>query len=109
MGFEVKPTDVFIKRLKPLLRKHTSLKVDLSDLAEELAETPRIGDSLGKNCYKVRLAIRSKSSGKSGGARIITLVQVQNERVLLLTIYDKSEREDLRHGELKELLDILEE
>lgn len=108
MSFEVKTTNLFIKRLKPLLRKYASLSMDLNALAVELADTPRIGDSLGKNCYKVRMAVRSKSFGKSGGARIITLVQVQNGRVLLLTIYDKSEREDLRPNELQELLSSLE-
>ena len=67
-----------------------------------------MGSSLGQNCYKVRLAICSKGAGKSDGARVITLVQVQNEQVLLLTIYDKADRADLRPGELQELLQLLE-
>ena len=40
---------------------------------------------------------------------MITLVRIQNEQVLLLTIYDKSEKADLRPGELQELLKLPEE
>ena len=108
MSYRVEATELFVKRLKPLLKKYPSLAADLSSLNQQLAEHPRQGDALGQNCFKVRLAIRSKNAGKSGGARIITLVQVVDEQVLLLTIYDKGERADLRPGELEELLKLLE-
>ena len=108
MSYRVEATDLFIKRLKPLLKKYPSLLTDLKSLNQQLAETPRQGDGLGHGCYKVRLAIRSKNTGKSDGARIITLVQVVDEQVLLLTIYDKSERDNLQPGELEVLLKMLE-
>ena len=97
-----------MKRLKPLLKKYSSLISDLTALNQKLAESPRQGDGLGQNCYKVRLAIRSKNTGKSGGARVITLVQIVDEQVLLLTIYDKADRADLRPDELDELLKMLD-
>lgn len=62
------------------------------------------GASLGSNCYKVRLAIRSKAKGKSGGARVITHLHIVQTTVILLTIYDKAEKEDLTPNELDELL-----
>ena len=108
MSYKVEATDLFVKRLKPLLKKYPSLLTDLKSLNQQLAEFPRQGDGLGHSCYKVRLAIRSKNTGKSGGARVITLVQVIDEQVLLLTIYDKAERESLHPGELEELLKLLE-
>jgi len=108
MSYRVEATEMFVKRLKPLLKKYPSLTVDLNSLNQQLTDSPRQGDALGHYCYKVRLAIRSKNTGKSGGARIITLVQVINEQVLLLTIYDKSERDNLRPGELEESLKLLE-
>jgi hypothetical protein len=52
----------------------------------------------------VRLRIKSKNTGKSGGGRIITCVKIIDETVHFLTIYDKSEKEDLDKGELDELL-----
>jgi hypothetical protein len=50
------------------------------------------------------LAIASKGKGRSGGARVITYIQVIAQEVYLLTIYDKSEKEDLNPKELKEFL-----
>ncbi|MDX1919215.1 MAG: hypothetical protein SFU25_00605 [Candidatus Caenarcaniphilales bacterium] len=38
----------------------------------DLEKVPNLGTFLGNNCYKIRLSIKSKSKGKSGGARVIT-------------------------------------
>lgn len=57
-----------------------------------------------KNCFKIRLAITSKGKGKSGGARIITHVQVAANSVFLLSIYDKSERENLTDTKIEALV-----
>ncbi|MHB8853697.1 MAG: type II toxin-antitoxin system RelE/ParE family toxin [Ignavibacteriaceae bacterium] len=57
--------------------------------------------------YKVRLAINSKGKGKSGGARIIFHIQYIDNTVFLLTVYDKSEQEDLSDKELKYLLSFI--
>lgn len=65
-----------------------------------------LGAPLGQDCYKIRLAIKSK--GKSGGARISTYVVTENEEVILLTIYDKQVKDDISEKELKELLADLE-
>jgi len=42
--------------------------------------------------------------GKSGGARVITNFVVTDSTVYLLSIYDKSEKENLTDKELSELL-----
>ncbi len=54
----------------------------------------------------MRLAIASK--GKRGGARVITHLYIATETVYLLTIYDKGDKADLKHSELKEMIQILE-
>ena len=59
---------------KRLSKKYPSLNADVAGLLDQLRIAPQIGESLGQNCYKVRLAITSKGQGKSGGARVITLV-----------------------------------
>jgi mRNA-degrading endonuclease RelE of RelBE toxin-antitoxin system len=51
-----------------------------------------------------RMAIASKGKGKRGGARVITYVYVLTETIYLLTIYDKSEKADVRENELKEMI-----
>lgn len=94
--------------LKALAKKHRSLKKDLTAVIEQLEQDPTTGTELGNNCYKIRLAITSKVKGKSGGARIITHVRVTNTTVYLLSIYDKSEMENIADNTIKERLKKLE-
>ncbi|MGA9650395.1 type II toxin-antitoxin system RelE/ParE family toxin [Pedobacter sp.] len=53
---------------------------------------------------QIRIAIASKGKGKSGGARIITNFIVTDSTVYLLSIYDKSEKDNISDKELIELL-----
>ena len=66
-----------------------------------------MGTSIGNGCYKIRLSVASKGGGKSGGSRVITHVQLTNERIYLLSIYDKSEKDTLTDKEIKGLLSML--
>jgi mRNA-degrading endonuclease RelE of RelBE toxin-antitoxin system len=106
--YNVRPARSFERDAKSLLKKYTSLRQELAALGELLQENPTIGTSLGQDCYKIRLAIKSKGKGKSGGARVITYVIADNEEVILLSIYDKQVKADLTEKELKDLLDELE-
>jgi len=74
MSFNVKTLSVFERQARRLIRKYPSLKNELRTLIDELKEVPEKGTTIGHGCYKVRLAIASKGKGKSGGARIITLL-----------------------------------
>ena len=74
-----------------------------------MEENPIQGTSLGRNCYKIRLSIASKGKGKSGGARIITNIVIADETVYLLSIYDKSDKENLTDKELIELLEFVQD
>jgi len=48
-----------------------------------------------------------KKQRESGGARVITYVAITENAVFLLSIYDKSEQEDISDKELLRLLDII--
>lgn len=72
MSFDVVPIPEFVKELKGLAKKYRSLRSELAELGNELAEHPNMGTAIGSDCYKIRLAIKSKGGGKSGGARVIT-------------------------------------
>ena len=109
MSYEVIATEPFERKLKKLSKKYKSLKTDLLAVVEELAENPRRGIPLGKECYKVRVAITSKGKGKSGGARLITYVRILKETVFLLDLYDKSEQSSISDKELKLLIALLAE
>ncbi len=104
MNFKVKTIVVFERNAKRLIKKYPSRKVELLTLIHLLTQNPVQGTSLGNNCYKIRLAIASKGKGKSGSARIITHIVISEITVYLLTIYDKSEKEDVSINELKKLL-----
>ncbi len=104
MNFKIEALPEFIRELKRLAKKYSSLKVEIQSLVESLSKDPFQGTSLGGGTYKIRLSINSKGKGKSGGARIITNVVVVNEIAYLLSIYDKSEKENLTDKELKFLL-----
>ncbi len=75
MKVTVRITQNFKTAAKPLLKKYYSLQKDLLKLEKELEQTPRLGISLGQDTYKIRLKITSKGKGKSGGARVISLVE----------------------------------
>ena len=103
-SYNVKSIAVFERQAKRLSKKHASLKSDLARLIAELKENPVQGTPIGNRCYKIRLAISSKGKGKSGGARVIANIVISEENVYLLSIYDKSEKENLTDLELQELL-----
>jgi mRNA-degrading endonuclease RelE of RelBE toxin-antitoxin system len=104
MSFRVKTITVFDRQAKRLIKKFPSLKKELQTLIHELADEPTKGTSISHNCYKIRMAIASKGKGKSGGARVITHILFKNNTAYLLSIYDKSDIENLSDKEVIELL-----
>ncbi|MEI7582945.1 hypothetical protein [Runella sp.] len=108
MSFEIKVTPDFQRRAKRLVKKYASLKSEVESLVGQLRENPTLGVSLGANAYKIRLSVKSKGGGKSGGIRIISVVVFLNNRVYLADIYDKSEQSTLTDKELKRLIEEIE-
>ena len=104
MSYSVKTIEVFERQAKRLIKKYVSLKSALANLISDLKQNPVQGDAIGNSCYKIRVAIASKGKGKSGGARVIANIVVIEKVVYLLSIYDKSEKENLSDNELGELL-----
>jgi hypothetical protein len=97
----------FVKKLKDFAKKYPSIKKDFEKLLAQLQQYPRSGTPLGKDCFKIRLAIKSKAKGKSGGMRIITCVKIEGNSIYFLTIYDKSEQNNISDKDLKVLVDYL--
>jgi len=107
MSYNIIATSEFLKEAKKLGKKYRSLKEDLAVLIEELQQNPTLGTALADNCYKIRLAIKSKGKGKSGGARVITHLFIENETIYLLSLYDKSEQNSISDKEIKDLLKLI--
>jgi mRNA-degrading endonuclease RelE of RelBE toxin-antitoxin system len=87
MNFEVIPSKKFKKEAKRLIKKYASLKSELNELAEILSQNPETGKPLGNNVFKIRLAIKAKGKGKSGGSRVITYIVNEHREVYLPTYY----------------------
>lgn len=104
MSYKIELTDNFKKEAKKLIKKYASLRSEIVELGKELTENPTFGTPLGKDVYKIRLAIVSKNKGKSGGARVISYVKIINETVFLLSIYNKGEKDTISDSEIEELL-----
>jgi mRNA-degrading endonuclease RelE of RelBE toxin-antitoxin system len=108
---EVKATKFFLKQLKQFYKKYPSIKGDLSLLNKTLTQNPKTGTPLGNNAFKIRIAIKSKAKGKSGGARVISYVEtevigiVENTTVNLITIYEKSEVSSISKEEILALIE----
>jgi mRNA-degrading endonuclease RelE of RelBE toxin-antitoxin system len=110
MNCKIVLTDEFRRQAKKLAKKHRSLGKDLQGLFDSLIVDPYQGDKIGESTYKVRLAIKSKGKGKSGGARVITYLdieiidEVQDIAVNILTIYDKSQAESISSEFVKSMI-----
>ncbi len=104
MSFNIIASRNFENELKKLSKKYPSIKIDLKELVDSLLSNPFQGDSLGKDCYKVRMKISSKGQGKSGGSRVITCIKVINNHINLLSIYDKSSQSAISESFLIQLL-----
>lgn len=73
-----------------------------------------------ENLYKIRLVVKSKGRGKSGGMRAITYIweiaieliedAANNETVIFLaSIYDKSEEENISPKDIEKLINEIED
>ena len=108
MTYQIRSTPMFDRQFKALYKKYPSLKSDVAKLFVEIQNNPKIGTLLFDDVYKVRMSITSKNKGKSGGARVIYFnmfaKKTDNNSIIALSIYDKSEHESITD---KQILDAL--
>lgn len=98
----------FDKNIKKICKKYRSLHTDLARLIQELQDNPYLGTDLGGRVRKIRLAITTKGKGKRGGARVLTdteaVISLEEGRIVLLTIYDKTDIETLSDATITALV-----
>ncbi len=98
-------TDEFKRCAKPLAKRYKSFNQDYQALLDELEKNPLLGTDLGMGYRKVRMAIKSKGKGKSGGARVITLDTLECDGCLyLLIVYDKSDADNVNLDLIKKIV-----
>ena len=103
----VSVSDDFAKEAKRLAKKYPSFKQDYKDFLESIKNNPLQGDEITKNIRKIRMAIKAKGKGKSGGARVITfniLTDIENGHVVFLLLYDKEDASTVKVNVVKQLV-----
>lgn len=108
MDVKFKVLPEFSRRAKALAKKYKSFIKDYETLLDSLSQNPYQGKELGEGVYKIRMAIVSKGKGKSGGARVLTYnihkVNPEEYIIVLMSIYDKSEMENVSDGYLNAII-----
>jgi len=94
----------FTKRVMELLDDDDLARVQFLLLAR-----PDAGKVIPKSGGLRKLRVAAKGHGKRGGARMIYYWVVARDRILLLDIYAKNEKEDLSAGELKQLRTLIQD
>lgn len=107
MVVTINTIDEFDRQIKQLAKKYRSMAKDFQVFVQDLQANPLQGVDLGGGVRKVRMTIASKGKGKSGGARVITYNVKQTAdhiHIDLLTIYDKSEMENVSDAYIESLV-----
>ncbi len=107
MSYKIRTLDYFNVAAKRLAKKYSSFKKDLETFAEELQKNPLQGVELSPGIRKIRMTIKSKGKGKSGGARVITynlITREQDGEIVLMLIYDKEDTSSVKVEVLKQIL-----
>ena len=104
MNYKVLYTEKSKKQLKKLNKKYKSLKKDLREFEKIVVSNYKNGILLFDDVYKIRMKIFSTGKGKSGGARVIYYVVINKKQIIVLSIYDKSDIENLSKSDIKKIM-----
>ena len=107
MKIDIITSPTFDREFKRLKKKYSSLPSDLVTFENGLLDGSNIGTDLGGNIRKVRVAVKSKNKGKSGGVRVITytvILKMTDKTIFLVTLFDKSKKENIPDSEIKQII-----
>ncbi|MCX5961934.1 MAG: type II toxin-antitoxin system RelE/ParE family toxin [Cyanobacteria bacterium] len=105
---EVIASPTFNRNTRSLKKKYRNVLKDVDPLLEQLENGETSGDQVvgtGYSVFKVRVKNSDNQKGKSGGYRVIYYLKTA-DKTLLLTIYSKSELDDVA---AEDLIAIIEE
>jgi mRNA-degrading endonuclease RelE of RelBE toxin-antitoxin system len=98
------------KELKKLNKRYRSIDRDIKPLIEQLEAGATPGDRIVDNeypVYKVRVPNSDTRKGKSSGYRVIYYT-ITPEAILLITIYSKSDKNNISNKEAEDIIDRYE-
>jgi mRNA-degrading endonuclease RelE of RelBE toxin-antitoxin system len=103
---EVRYTPEFKRNLRHLVKKYRRIQTDLQPILDQLMRGETPGDKIAQieeQVFKVRVRNRDAARGKSGGYRVIYHVATTGA-VILITIYSKSEQDDVSAAEIRRII-----
>jgi len=104
MNLKIISLNSFSKDVKKLYKKYKQISTDLESLKKILLKDPKAGIQIGNNCYKIRLQNSSVPTGKRGGFRIIYYFIDTQKNLFLLSMYSKSELDNITDTKIIEIL-----
>lgn len=99
--------DRFLKQAKHLEKKYRHVQDAIRSVTERLKAGETLGDrvhGVTYIVYKVRVQNTDAAKGKSGGYRVLYYIKTE-ERIILLTIYSKSEQNDISTDEIVQIIE----
>lgn len=103
---QVTTTSEFDAAIRQLAKRYRRIRIDVQPIIEQLEAGELPGDqipNIGYTVFKVRVRNSDAQRGKSGGYRIIYYLKTADQ-ILLITIYSKSNQEDIAATEIREIL-----
>ena len=110
MPYDIILGPAFKRSIKALKKRFPSVKRDVELAIEILLENPDIGSVIpgASGVRKLRVRNSDLSRGKSGDYRMLYYIEDhQNQRVYLLLLYAKSDRETVSLREIQALIEDL--
>jgi|GEM_PF-3660565 len=98
----VNTTDRFKKDIYYLKDRYPEIVTDIYFFYYELIENPRLGIPLSNSCYEVRLANLSKNINEN--CRSIIYHVDKDKNIYFISIYIKSEKNDISEVEFEKIL-----
>ncbi len=101
-------TPEYKQNLRDLFKRFRNIRSDIQPMIEQLQQGNILGDRIGGfgkeyAVYKVRIRNSNIQKGKSAGYRLIYQVESPTS-ILLLTIYCKSDQEDIAANEILDIV-----
>ncbi|WP_414530605.1 type II toxin-antitoxin system RelE/ParE family toxin [Nodularia chucula] len=103
---QVEVTAKFQRNLRSLVKKYRSIRHDIQPIIQQLQSGELPGDQVsgvGYTIFKLRVKNSDIQKGKSGGYRLIYYVKIST-KIILVTIYSKSDQEDISAAEIQQIL-----
>ncbi len=101
-------TPEYKQNLRDLSKRFRNIRSDVQPIIEQLQQGSFVGNRIAGISekyvvYKLRVRNSSIQKGKSAGYRLIYQVESPTS-ILLLTIYSKSDREDIGANEIRDIV-----